>query len=256
MANNKPYFISKDNNFILYKGDCLQILKDIPKCSVNMVFADPPYFLSNNGLTCHNGKLVPVNKGKWDKSKGTKIDHKFNKIWIKKCKRVLHNDGAIWISGTHHNIYSVGLALQELQFKILNNITWEKPNPPPNLSCRYFTHSTETLIWAAKSDKSRYCFNYDIMRSENNNKQMKSVWNFTSPLKKEKLEGKHPTQKPIALLERVIRASSKPEDLILDLFNGGGTTGIAAYKLGRRYIGIEKEEEYLNLTKRRFLSEF
>jgi site-specific DNA-methyltransferase (adenine-specific) len=220
-----------------------------------MVFADPPYFLSGGGSTCKAGKRVSVNKGKWDKSTEIEGIHKFNKRWIRLCKRALKECATLWISGTYHNIYSVGLALQELEFKILNNITWQKPNPPPNLSCRYFTHSTETILWA-RSGKSKHRFNYKAMKKINHNKQMKDVWSFTSPPKREKISGKHPTQKPLALLERIILASTDIGDLLLDPFNGSGTTGIAAYHLNRRYIGIEKEKKYLNLTKKRFLSEF
>ena len=248
----RPYFKTKDKLFTLYHGNCIEILQNLPECSIDVIFADPPYFLSNNGTTCSGGKSVSVNKGTWDKSHGVLIDHDFNKRWLQECWRVLTSNGTIWVSGTYHNIYSVGFALQSLEYRILNNITWEKPNPPPNLGCRCFTHSTETVLWAAKSDKSKYLFNYKDMKKINNDKQMKDVWQFTSPLKKEKLQGKHPAQKPIALLERIIIASTQPNDLILDPFNGAGTTGIAAYKLGRRYIGIEIEKEYLDLTKKRF----
>jgi len=250
----EPYFQSNDGKFTLYYGDCLETLKSLDRCSINMIFADPPYFLSNNGYTCKSGKRVSVNKGKWDKSLGLNDNHKFNKQWIKKCKRVLSANGTMWVSGTYHNIYSVGMALQELNFKIINNIIWQKPNPPPNLSCRYFTHSTETVLWA-KSDKSKHFFNYKEMKKINNNKQMKDVWQFSAPSKKEKAAGKHPTQKPLALLERIIVASTQSEDLILDPFNGSGTTGIAAYRLNRKYIGIDKDESYLELTKNRFILE-
>lgn len=251
----KPYFQSDDGYFTLYHGDCFKIIKALQKSSIDMIFTDPPYFLSSGGSTCSGGKRVSVNKGKWDKSTEIKAIHKFNKRWIRLCKRVLKECATLWISGTYHNIYSVGLSLQELEFKILNNIIWQKPNPPPNLGCRCFTHSTETILWA-KLDKSKHCFNYKAMKKINNNKQMKDVWNFTSPPKREKLSGKHPTQKPLALLERIILASTNVGDLVFDLFSGSGTTGIAAYRLKRKYIGIELDKKYLNLTKRRFLSEF
>jgi site-specific DNA-methyltransferase (adenine-specific) len=250
----KPYFQSDDGYFTLYHGDCFEVIKILDKSSVDMLFADPPYFLSSGGSTCKNGKRVSVNKGKWDKSVEIKDIHKFNKRWIRLCKRTLKKCATLWISGTYHNIYSIGLALQELEFKILNNIVWQKPNPPPNLSCRYFTHSTETILWARPGKK--HCFNYKEMRKINNNKQMKDVWNFTSPLKKEKLSGKHPTQKPLALLERIILASTSVGNLVCDPFSGSGTTGIAAYRLSRKYIGIEKNKKYLDLTIKRFLSEF
>ena len=252
----KPYFKSKDNRFTLYYEDCIEVMQNLPECSIDMIFADPPYFLSNGGLTCKSGKAVSVNKGDWDKSKSITDDHIFNFNWIKECQRLLTKDGTIWISGTFHNISSVGLCLQTHGFRILNNVIWQKTNPPPNLGCRCFTHSTETILWAAKSDKSKYFFNYKEMKKINNDKQMKDVWQFSSSGKKEKLQGKHPTQKPLALLERIIVASTQPDDLILDPFSGSSTTGIMAYRLGRKYIGIEKEKEYLSLSKKRFKAEF
>jgi site-specific DNA-methyltransferase (adenine-specific) len=195
--------------------------------------------------------MVSVNKGDWDASKGFKENHDFNSKWLKACKRVLTNDGTIWISGTAHNIYSIGFALQELEFKILNEIVWHKANPPPNLSCRYFTHSTETVLWAAKSEKSKHKFNYDDMKRENKDKQMKNVWNFNAPPPDEKKNGKHPTQKPLLLLDRIIRASTDESDLVLDPFIGSGTTAVAALMLNRNCIGIDTEEEYLELAKKR-----
>ena len=157
----------------------------------------------------------------------------------------------LFVSGTRHVIFSVGYAMQQLGYKLLNEITWEKPNPPPNLSCRYFTHSTETVIWAAKDHRSRHTFNYQDMRQENGGTQMKSVWNFTAPGKVEKIHGKHPTQKPLALLRRIIRASSEAGDLIVDPFLGSGTTGVAAAELGRQFIGCEMDEAYLELAGKR-----
>ena len=216
-----------------------------------MIFADPPYFLSNNGFTCQNGKMVKVNKGDWDKSKGAEENHKYNLAWLSACQKVLKKDGTIWISGTQHVIFDIGFALQQLGFKILNMITWEKPNPAPNLSCRYFTHSTELLIWAGKSEKSKHTFNYDLMREENGGKQMKSVWTFTSPKNSEKPFGKHPTQKPIDLLNRIIKASTNEGDMVLDPFLGSGTTAVSCVLNNRQYIGIEKEKEYFELAKKR-----
>ena len=246
----KPYY--EKDNFTLYKGDSLKILKNIKPKSIDVIFADPPYFLSSNGITCSGGKIVSVNKGDWDKSITLKEKHNFNKKWIKLCKEVLKDDGTIWISGTMHNIYSIGMALEENGFKIINNITWKKLNPPPNISCKCFVHSTETILWAKKDIKNvKYKFNYDIMKKLNNNKQMKDVWETSLTKPSEKKCGKHPTQKPIELLKKIILASTNENDLILDPFNGSGTTGIVASKLKRRYIGIEKEKEYLDLTIKR-----
>lgn len=246
----KPYY--EKDNFTLYKGDSLKILKNIGPKSIDVIFADPPYFLSSNGITCSGGKIVSVNKGDWDKSITLKEKHNFNKKWIKLCKEVLKDDGTIWISGTMHNIYSIGMALEENGFKIINNITWKKLNPPPNISCKCFVHSTETILWAKKDIKNvKYKFNYDLMKKLNNNKQMKDVWETSLTKPSEKKFGKHPTQKPIELLEKIILASTNENDLILDPFNGSGTTGIVASKLKRRYIGIEKEKEYLDLTIKR-----
>lgn len=243
-----PYY--KKENIVLYKGDCIKILKKLPEKSVDLIFADPPYFLSNGGISVSSGKQVSVNKADWDKGKSDiKDKHEFNKKWINACKRVLKDNGTIWISGTFHNIYSVGMALEEDEFKILNNITWRKTNSPPNLACRCFAHSTETIIWAKKQCKgNKHYFNYDLMKEINNGKQMKDVWEGSLTPKTEKTNGKHPTQKPLYLLERIILSSSKEGDLVLDPFNGSGTSAIASQKLNRQYIGIDLEEEYLKLT--------
>lgn len=251
--NFTPYF--ENDSTVLVNGDSFEILKKIKPKSVDCIFADPPYFLSNDGFTNSGGKQVSVNKGDWDKSLTTTEKHKFNRNWIKKCKRVLTDDGTIWISGTLHNIYSIGMALEQEGFKIINNITWQKLNPPPNLARRTFTHSTETVLWAKKDIKNnKYFFNYDLMREINNGKQMKDVWAgpLTSP--KEKKLGKHPTQKPLYLLERILLASTKENALILDPFMGSGTTAVACKKLNRNFIGIEKESEFVELAKNRIIS--
>ncbi len=245
-----------DSDFKLILGDSFKELKSIDEKSIDMVFADPPYFLSGDGITCSGGKMVCVNKGDWDKKISVKEKHEFNKKWIKECKRILKDNGTIWISGTLHNIYSIGEALEEEGFKIINNITWRKLNPPPNISCRAFTHSTETIIWAKKDIKNnKHKFNYNDMKELNGGKQMKDVWEMSLTKPSEKKHGKHPTQKPIALLERIILASTNEGDLILDPFNGSGTTGIVAHMLNRRYIGIDNVQEYLDLTIRRYESE-
>lgn len=249
--SNKTYF--KDGSFKLINDDTFNALEKFEEKIFDMIFADPPYFLSNNGITCSGGKMVSVNKGIWDKSLSVKEKHNFNKKWIKECYRVLKDNGTIWISGTLHNIYSIGMALEEEGFKIINNITWQKTNPPPNLACKTFTHSTETILWAKKDlKKSKYTFNYDLMKELNDNKQMRDVWTTSLTKPSEKKQGKHPTQKPLEILNRIILASTKENDLILDPFSGSSTTGIAAVKLNRRYIGIDNEKEYLDLSIRRY----
>lgn len=246
----EPYY-SHERGFTLLKGDSLELLEAMEPEQFDMVFADPPYFLSNGGVTCKSGRMVSVNKGRWDQSQGVQANHEFNLRWLEACQRLLKPDGTIWVSGTHHVIYSLGFAMQTLGFKILNDIAWFKVNPPPNLSCRYFTHGTETVIWAARDDKSRYTFNYKTMKEMNGGKQMKNLWNIMAPRKAEKLHGKHPTQKPLKLLNRIILAASNEGDLILDPFCGSSTTGVAAVEAGRRYVGIDQSDEYLDLSVRR-----
>lgn len=251
--SNKFYFKSENGSFSLINGDTFKVLKKIEDKTFDIIFADPPYFLSNNGITCSGGKMISVNKGDWDKSLTLKEKHTFNKRWIKECYRILKDTGTIWISGTLHNIYSIGMALEESGFKILNNITWQKTNPPPNLACKTFTHSTETILWARKDLKNvKYTFNYDAMKQMNGNKQMKDVWTTSLTKPSEKKQGKHPTQKPLEILDKIILASTKENDLILDPFCGSSTTGISAVKLGRKYIGIDNEKEYLDLSIRRY----
>jgi len=249
---NQCVFRNDESGIWLYHANCIEFMDMLtakfPEGKFDMIFADPPYFLSNGGITCHAGKMVKVDKGQWDKSKGPEMNHEFNLAWLSRCQKVLKPNGTIWVSGTHHVIHSVGYAMQQLGMKILNDITWEKPNPPPNLSCRYFTHSTETIIWAAKTEKSKHLFNYDVMREMNKGKQMKSVWSFTGPSGEEKKFGKHPTQKPVALLERIILASTKEGGLIFDPFSGSSTTGVAALKTNRKFVGTELESEFISLS--------
>lgn len=254
----KPYYQKDD--FVLFKTNSIEFLKTLPENSIDMIFADPPYNLSNGGFTVHAGRMVSVNKGKWDVSKGAEEDFKFHKSWIKECRRVLKPEGTIWISGTYHSIYQCGFALQLLNFKILNDVSWFKPNASPNLSGRYFTASHETLIWARKEEKSKHTFNYLDMKNgewhrhdfiKKPNKQMRSVWALGTPKPDEKIFGKHPTQKPELLLERIILSSTKAGDIILDPFSGSSTTGIVASRNGRKYIGIDLEKDYLDLSIKR-----
>lgn len=248
----EPYFKSTDKNFCLLEGDSMKLLPKINH-KFDMIFADPPYFLSNNGLSIQSGKIVSVNKGKWDKSYGTEYINQFNRQWLTLVRDKMKEDATIWISGTMHNIFSVGQILTELDFKILNIVTWQKSNPPPNFSCRYFTHSTEQIIWARKNDKTPHYFNYELMKQLNGNKQMKDVWKLPAIAPWEKSCTKHPTQKPLSVLTRLILASTKPNAWILDPFAGSSTTGIAANLSNRRFLGIDQEKEYLEISKRRKL---
>lgn len=252
---NQCVFRNDEIGVWLYHANCIEfmdiLISKYPNGRFDMIFADPPYFLSNGGITCHAGKMVKVNKGQWDKSNGPEINHEFNTEWLSRCQKLLIPNGTLWVSGTQHVIHSVGYAMQQIGMKILNDITWEKPNPPPNLSCRYFTHSTETIIWAAKNENSKHCFNYDKMREINNGKQMKSLWTLTAPNGGEKEFGKHPTQKPVQLLERIILASTSEGSLVFDPFSGSSTTGIAAINLKRKFVGTELEPEFLNLSIKR-----
>lgn len=246
-------------NYRLYHDDCLKILETIPENTFDMIFADPPYMLSNDGITCQNGKVVSVNKGKWDKSQGFEQDFEFHKKWLSACKRVLKKNGTLWVSGTYHSIYSCGFAMLLSGYHILNDISWFKPNASPNMSCRYFTASHETLIWARKDKRTKHTFNYELMKNgdfssdfiKKPNTQMRSVWAIGTPKKSEKTFGKHPTQKPLDLLERIILASTNEGDLILDPFMGSATTGVAALKHNRKFVGIEKEKEFIELAEKR-----
>lgn len=250
----KPYYC--DSNSALYLSDTFEALQKMLPEKVDMIFADPPYFLSNDGISCSAGKVVSVNKGDWDRIGNVEEKHAFNRQWIKLCKRVLKPNGTIWISGTLHNIYSVGLALEQEGYKIINNITWQKNNPPPNLACRCFTHSTETVLWAQKNDKgARHYFNYELMKQLNDGKQMKDVWSGGLTPAAEKHFGRHPTQKPVYLLERIILASTTENDVVLDPFCGSSTTGVACKRLKRNYIGIDAEEQYIKLSIERLRNE-
>lgn len=237
----------------LLQGDSLELLKALPDRSVDLCFADPPYNLSNGGTTCQGGKRVSVDKGRWDASHGVGTDHAFHTAWLQEVQRVLKPSGTLMVSGTQHVIFSIGFAMQSLGYHLLNTITWYKPNAAPNLACRFFTHSSELIVWAspARTKPLLHRFNYQEMKAENGGKQMRDLWTIPTPKKSEKAHGRHPTQKPLALLDRVIRSASLEDALVLDPFNGSGTTGVAAVSLGRRYLGLERESEYLALTARR-----
>jgi site-specific DNA-methyltransferase (adenine-specific) len=249
----------------LLEGDCVEVMARMPERSIDLIFADPPYLLSNGGTTCSSGRRVSVDKGRWDASGGLAADHEWNRRWLEACRRVLKPSGTIWVSGTQHVIFSIGFAMQQLGFHLLNTITWFKPNASPNLACRFFTHSTEIVLWAApeRSRPLAHTFHYREMKEENGGKQMRDlwqlpepdgeqvVWSLPTPAKSEKKAGRHPTQKPRALLDRIVRAGSSPGECVLDPFNGSGTTGVAALAAGRRYIGIDVDPAYLTLTAKR-----
>ncbi|UCC18619.1 MAG: site-specific DNA-methyltransferase [Promethearchaeota archaeon] len=254
----EPYFSEKD--FTLYHGDIFEVLNQFEESKFDLIFADPPYFLSNDGITCSSGKMVSVNKGKWDRSKGFEEDINFIDSWLNACKRVLNKNGSIWISGTLHIIYKAGYLLEKNGYDIINDIVMYKPNAPPNLSCKYFTHSHEIVLWARKSKNAHHTFDYEKMKTWNNpkdklknkDKQMRSVWSIPLMPQDEKEFGKHPTQKPLELLNRIISSSSKESDLVLDPFVGSGTTGIVCSILNRKFIGIDSNKEYLDIAIKRF----
>ncbi|WP_373045816.1 DNA-methyltransferase [Vulgatibacter sp.] len=264
-----PASAGHDDLYRVVKGDSIDLLARLPDESVDLVFADPPYHLSNGGFTCKGGKRASVNKGGWDASRGLATDHEFQLAWLREAQRALKPTGTLWVSGTQHVIFSIGFALQELGYHLLNTVTWYKPNAAPNLACRFFTHSTELVIWAApqRSKKLLHTFNYRQMKAENGGKQMRDVWNLDyqvpepdgeqvvwslpTPAKREKVLGSHPTQKPLSLLDRIVRCSTEPGALVVDPFSGSGTTGVAAVAAGRRYIGFEREKEYVELSRLR-----
>jgi len=260
-----PGTAAQGKGWALVLGDSLEALERLPPHSVDVAFADPPYHLSNGGTTCQSGRRVRVDKGEWDASHGVASDHAFQARWLEAVRRTLKPTGTIWVSGTQHVIFSIGYAMQELGFHLLNTVTWYKPNASPNLACRFFTHSTELLLWASptKSRPLAHRFNYREMKERNGGKQMRDlwhipeaggeqvVWSVPTPGPREKVHGRHPTQKPLALLERVLAASSSPGDLVLDPFSGSGTTGVAALKAGCRFLGLERDPQYVDLAARR-----
>ncbi len=266
--NGLPGITEQGPGWALLQGDCVEALEKLPPGSVDVVFADPPYMLSNGGTTCQGGKRVSVNKGGWDASGGIAQDHAFQTRWLRAARRVLKPSGTIWVSGTQHVIFSIGFAMQELGYHLLNTVTWYKPNASPNLACRFFTHSTEILLWASPSRTKplAHRFNYRDMKVANGGKQMRDlweiadrpapggeqvIWSVPTPGPREKVHGRHPTQKPLALLERVLAASTAPGDLVLDPFSGSGTTGVAALRTGCRFLGMDRDGTYVDLAARR-----
>jgi site-specific DNA-methyltransferase (adenine-specific) len=243
----------------LLHADVLEALRGIPSESIDFIFADPPYFLSNDGFTVKSGKAVSVNKGAWDKSFGFDSETDFHEAWIADCLRALKPNGTIAISGNYHSIYKCGFLLQKLGCRIINDIAWFKPNGAPALAGRNFTASHETILWASKGKKAKHVFNYSISKNwdvENDKlyskgKQMRSVWSIPSTPKREKLEGNHPTQKPLELLKRLVAMCTNEGDTVLDPFCGSGTTGVACVLLNRNFIGIDLDQSYLDLSAKR-----
>ncbi|MDD9823296.1 MAG: site-specific DNA-methyltransferase [Gammaproteobacteria bacterium] len=244
----------KNRGVRLFAGDAVETLNALPEGSVDLIFADPPYNLSNGGFSVHAGKRVSVNKGKWDKSNGLEKDYEFHYNWIAACRRVLKENGALWVSGTYHSIYACGFALQKQGWHLLNEICWYKPNASPHLACRMFAASHETLLWERKTKQAKHKFNYELMKQtewagdfiKKPNRQMRSVWAINTPRPGEKKYGKHPTQKPESLLERIVLACSNENDIVLDPFCGSATTGVAALRNNRNFVGIDAEKEYLS----------
>ena len=236
---------------MVYLADCVALMKIMPAASVDMIFADPPYRLSNGGTTVKNGSRAPVDKGAWDRSMGFQADHRFNVGWLREARRILKPDGTIWVTGTHHIIFSLGFALQSMNFKLINQITWSKPDPPPNTFHTAFTHAHETLLWASKHRGARHTFNYHLINGKDPSAQVSSVWPIPAVPAKEKTHGYHPTQKPLRLVRRAVLASTREGDLVFDPFCGSGTTGVAAKELGRLFVGAEQEGEYAGLAGRR-----
>ena len=238
------------NDFKLLCGNAMQLLQQMHE-QFDMIFADPPYFISGGGKTIRGNRVIVANFGEWDKIRPDKEKDEFNYQWLSLCRERLKDNGTIWVSGTFHNIYSVARCMTDLGYKILNVITWQKVDPPPSLTGTRFNFSAEFIIWAAKSDKSKYYLYFDLMTQLNGGKQMPDVWKLPSVGSWEKRCGKHPTQKPLRLLYRIILASTRQGDTILDPFAGSCTTGIAANLLGRNFISIDQCQEYLDYGIRR-----
>lgn len=233
---------------MLYHGDCIEVMKKITESSVDMVFADPPYFLSNGGLSINSGKVVSVNKGEWDKKENYSDVEDFTYRWLKEAHRLLKPCGTIWVSGTVHNIFDVQRVMKLIGFKMINMIVWHKSDPPPLIYKNKFRFSYELIIWA-KKEKSPV-FNYDDMYNFNDT-EMEDVWTLPAVQMHEKKFGYHPTQKPERLIERIVLSCTQQGDVVLDPFLGSGTTCYVAKKLNRRFIGIEKEKNFFEIALKR-----
>ena len=247
----EPYYSTQNFDFTLYQGDSFEVLHNI-KGSFDMIFADPPYFLSTgNGKVNVNGQYIKFDKGQWDRVRSRDEKDAFNRNWLETCTKLLKQNGTIWICGTYHNIFSVEKCLDELGFKIINMVVWQKPDPPVTLSDKRFNFCAEYLIWAARRSSKDYTFNQDALKAVNGGVYMQDVWKLSAASAWEKLHGKHPTQKPLRLLYRAILASTNKGDIILDPFAGSSTTGIAANLLGRSFVGIDESKDFLDLSIKR-----
>lgn len=245
--------------FKLISSDAIEAINLMENASVDFIFADPPYFLSNGGFTVKSGKAASVNKGDWDRSQGFESEINFHESWIVECLRVLKPNGTIAVSGTYHSIYKCGYLLQKLDCRIINDISWFKPNGAPALAGRNFTASHETILWASKGKTVKHTFNYDTSRNWDaandliyrQGKQMRSVWSIPTSPKREKTFGNHPTQKPLELMKRLIALCTAEGDTVLDPFCGSGTTGVACALLNRSFIGLDIVPEYIELSRTR-----
>lgn len=244
--------LSNINDFVLYQGDCNEVMQTLDSECIDAIFADPPYFLSTGkGTVTIKGRPIKFDKGEWDRVRSFQEVHEFNTKWISACRRVLKPNGTIWVSGTYHNIFDVATCLQEQKFKILNIIVWQKSDPPTTFTDQRFNFAAEYIIWARREEKVTHYFNYELMKAMNGGVHMPDVWKIPAPSMWEKKCGKHPTQKPLRLLYRIISACTHEGDTILDPFAGSCTTGIAANLLGRKFIGIDMSDEFLQYGMRR-----
>lgn len=235
-------------------GDVIDSLAELPANTVDLIFADGPYNLSHGGTTVSSGERVAVDKGEWDTFDDPLSFYQFARRWIHACRRVLKDSGSLWVSGTHHSIFPLGWVLQTSGWRVLNLVTWFKPNAAPNLGCRQFTHSTEMLIWASPSDARPmpHTFNDKLMRARyGDGKQVRDMWTITPPSAHEKEHGTHPAMKPTALLDRIVLSSSNPGDLVVDPFCGSGTTGVVCAREGRAFIGIDEDVDCIELSEKR-----
>ena len=246
----EPYYQAKDGEFTLYNGDTRKLVNYIDK-KIDMIFADPPYFLSKNKSICINGSWKSFEKGAWDRVTSQENINEFNRSWLSTCRNILKEDGTIFVTGTYHNIFSVASCMVELGYKILNIIVWQKSDAKPTLSRNYFNFTTEYIVWARKNDNIPHFFNCDLMEQLNGGVRMSDVWRIPFLSSWELKCGKHPTQKPLRLLYRIILASTHEGDTILDPFAGSCTTGIAANLLNRKFIGIDQDIDYLSYGIRR-----